>query len=566
MANTGKTTTEKTAAKTSAKTIAVPKNVNKAVKTELYDTLRTALTAPQGNSKKTSFVQDYVTLMLKEAKKNPNSEIGKLLARILMNEDIIADLDAQTDKYLARDIDFNEYRIMKTLYPEQQQIYNDRFNKRIICIGSRRIGKSELAARLLLKDALRPGRCAIYVNLKFENAIRQCYSVCEALVKSLGIPYEKMSKNEGEIRLTNGSCILFKGNNDRSVADTFLGGKYSLAVVDEVQNQCNLQYLLDTVLGPTIDRDYEDGQIICLGTPPRIPHTYCERIWKEFKGWKHYGWDMSKNPFLKGDLDTIIDRICDEKKVTKDAPFIQREYFGNWIYDIEARVIKKPLMYIGGTEFVKKEIADGGFHCDYVYGGIDWGGTDYNAIVTIAWDHKRCKGYILDHYKFNQATATEIIKKCTDSLYEAQDILALSGSEINNVLYYADHNIKSLVFELQNNYNFPIQLAYKYDKIGGLQILADLLATHIYTPTESPLADEYEMSVYKRDEETDAILPEIDDDTFHPDALDALLYASRAIVQLENPLESELGYVEAEAAVRGLPEDERDFTDEMDND
>lgn len=546
-------------------TIAVPKNVNKAVKTELYDTLRTALTQPQGKSKKTSFVQDYVALMLKEAKANPNSEIGKLLARMLMNEDIISDLDAQTDKYLARDIDFNEYRIMKTLYPEQQQLYNDRFSRRIICIGSRRIGKSELAARLLLKDALRPNRCAIYVNLKFENAIRQCYTVCEALVKSLGIPYDKMSKNEGEIKLSNGSSILFKGNNDRSVADTFLGGKYSLAVVDEVQNQCNLQYLLDTVLGPTIDRDYEDGQIICLGTPPRIPHTYCERIWKEFKGWKHYGWDMSKNPFLKGDLDTIIDRICEEKHVTRDAPFIQREYFGNWIYDIEARIIKDPILYDSGEDnsYVKELIENGKFHCDFVYGGIDWGGTDYNAIVTIAWDSKRSVGYILNHYKFNQSTATEIIEKCRQSLYEAQDILALSGNEINKVIYYADHNIKSLVFELQNNYNFPVQLAYKYDKIGGLQILSDLLRTHIQTPKDSPLSDEYEMAVYKRDEETDAILPEIDDDTFHPDALDALLYASRAIVQIENPLEKELGYVEAEPYVRRAPDDEIDFTDEI---
>lgn len=544
-------------------TIAAPANVKKAVKTELYDTLRNALTTPQTN-KKTSFVQDYVDLMLKEAKKNPNSEIGKLLARMLMNEDILSDLDAQTDKYLARDLDFNEYRIMKTLYNEQQYIFNDNYSNRIICIGSRRIGKSELAARLLIKDALRPKHCAIYINQKFENAIKQCYTKAEALIKSLGIPYKSMSKNTGEIVLYNDSTILFKGNPDKSAADSFLGGAYSLAIIDEVQNQCNVQYLIDTVLSPTIDRDFEDGKIICLGTPPRIPHTYCERIWKSFKNWKHYGWDMSKNPFLHGDTEAIIKRICEEKGCTPDAPFIAREYRGLWQYDLESRVFKNPLFYKDTEEingYVKQLIREGKFHADFIYGGIDWGGTDYNAITTVAWDKKQNIGYILHHYKFNQSTATEIIEKCKQSLEEAQDVLAVSGSPLNNVRYYADHNIKSLIFELQNNYNFPIQTAYKHNKASAIQLLADLLRTKIYTPEESPLADEYEMVVYKRDEETDAILPEIDDDLYHPDSTDSLLYASRAIVQIENPLGKEQACKGEAELEEIIPDDEQDFID-----
>ena len=40
------------------------------------------------------------------------------------------------------------------------------------------------------------------------------------------------------------------------------------------------------------------------------------------------------------------------------------------------------------------------------------------------------------------------------------------------------------------------------------------------------LVSEFEQTVYKRDEQ-DNITSEIDDDLFHPDAVDALLYASR---------------------------------------
>lgn len=521
------------------KTIAVPKDVQRAIKSEIYDSLRNALTAPSSSKSKKSWSQDFITKMLAEAKKNPNGALGQLIAKQIMQDDILSSLDEATDKYLMRDKDFNTYRLMKTLYHEQQDVFNDFYSNRIICIGSRRIGKSELAARLLIKDALNPNHCAIYINLKFENAIRQCYEVVEPLAKSLGLGIEYAHKNEGEIKFTNGSIILFKGNNNKAMADTFLGGAYSLAVIDEVQNQCNLQYLIDTVLAPTIDRDYENGQIVCLGTPPRIPHTYCERIWKELKGWKHYGWDMSKNPFLKGDTEEIIKRICEEKGCTEDAPFIQREYMGSWVYDTESRVVKNPLLYKGNNDYVKKLIKNKEFKADYIYGGIDWGGTDYNAIVTIAWDKTRKIGYILKSYKFNMSTVTEIIEKCKQSLLEAQDILAISGSPINNIMYYADHNIKSIIFELQNNYNFPIQLAYKHDKMEALSVLAELFRRKIYTDEDDPLADEFEMCVYKRDEETDAILPELDDDVFHGDSLMASLYASRGLVQFENPLGEE---------------------------
>ena len=543
------------------KTIAVPKDVQRAVKTDIYDALRAGLTAPSSSKSKKSWAQDFITKMLADAKANPAGALGQMIAKQIMQDDILSSLDEATDKYLSRDIDFNEFRIMKTLYHEQQEVFNDRFNSRIICIGSRRIGKSELAARLLLKDALQPGHCAIYINLKFENAIRQCFEVAEPLAKSLGLSIERSSKSDGEIKFTNGSIILFKGNNNKAAADSFLGGAYSLAVIDEVQNECNLQYLIDTVLAPTIDRDYENGQIICLGTPPRIPHTYCERIWKELKGWKHYGWDMSKNPFLKGDTEAIIKRICEEKGCTEDAAFIQREYRGSWVYDTESRVVKNPLLYEGDNEYVKSLISQGKFKADYIYGGIDWGGTDYNAIVTIAWDKKRGLGYVLKSYKFNMSTVTEIIEKCKLSLAEAQDILALSDSPINNITYYADHNIKSIIFELQNNYNFPIQLAYKHNKMEALSALAELFRRKIYTDKNDPLADEFEMCVYKRDEETDAILPELDEDIFHGDSLMAALYASRALIQFENPLGKEDGITNIEQVTNNINEDESDFTD-----
>jgi hypothetical protein len=97
----------------------------------------------------------------------------------------------------------------------------------------------------------------------------------------------------------------------------------------------------------------------------------------------------------------------------------------------------------------------------------------------------------------------------------------------------------------------------------ALALLAELMATKIYTPKDSSLTDEYEQVVYKRDEETDAILAELDDDTYHGDAIMALLYLSRALVHFENP-KSEVDYKGEAEIVTYVPDDEVDFTDDDD--
>lgn len=508
-------------------------NIAKSVKTEIYDTLRNSLIKPNGKTKK-SWTQNFVEELLKEAKSNPNSAIGQILAKQIMSDGLIEKLDEQTDKYLSRDLDFNEFRIMKSLYHEQQEVFNDRQNKKIAIIGSRRIGKTELCARLLLRDCLKPNRHAVFISLKFENAIRQCYPICIDLATALGLPIEKASKVEGEILFANGSNILFKGNNDKAAADKLLGYKYSCACIDEVQNQCNLMYLLDTVLGPAMT-DYPDSQLYLIGTPPRIPHTAIEKIWKEYKGWKKYSWTMESNPYLSN-TEEYINSLCEQKGITKDAPFIKREYYAEWLWDTESMVIKDPLLYEGNNEYVIKQIKEGKFHADYVYGGVDFGFSDNNAIVTIAWDKQRKMGYVLNNYKFNKATVTEIVEKMKYSLAEAQEVLIKSLTNPHNIMYYGDNSDKSIIYELSVNYNFPIQCAYKHDKMEALSALAELFRRYIYTPKSSPLFDDFEQTVYKRDEETDAILSELDDNAYHADVLMAALYASRQLVFDENPL------------------------------
>lgn len=501
-----------------AKAVDGRSDVAKAIKSDIYNALRESLTKPQGTTKK-SWAQSYIEIMLKEAKNNPSGPMGQLIARQLMTDDIIEKLDAQTDAYLARDIDFNEYRVLKTLYDKQRDVFLDEDRKKIV-IGSRRIGKTELAARLLVKDALRPNRRCIFVSLKFENAIKQCYNITLDLIKSLNIPIAHESKADGEIELTNGSLIQFKGNNNKAEADKLLGYKYSCIIIDEVQTQCNLMYLIDTVFRPSL-MDYEDSKMILLGTPPRVPKTACEEIWNNWKGWKKYSWSMKDNPYIHN-FEQELEAVCNEKGVTRDAPFIKREFEGLFVYDTEAMVFKDYKTYKDiPSDFIPTDVAI----------GVDYGFSDFNSVVPLVYSRNTKRGFVLRPNKFNGATVSEIVDVCRNTLERTKRFCLDRDPdfELNHINFYCDTSDQSISYEMSTKYKLPIYNCYKHDKKMALSQLADWLRSgriQIDDSEDNALKDEFERTVYKRDDQ-DNILSDIDDDTFHPDAVDALLYASR---------------------------------------
>lgn len=509
--------------------------ITRQIKGEIFNSLRNALVAPQGKSKK-SWTDLFIQEMLDEAKKNPSGPLGQLLSKQLLQDDIISSLDAQTEKLLARDQDFLQFRIYKQCYKEQRDVLLDETSKWIMVNTGRRTGKTNLAARWLVKKCAVPNSPCFYIHLKFDSAISQLFDLCIESATKAELAIESSSKNEGRIIFSNGSSITFRGNSNKAEADKLRGYKARGIVIDEAAFQINERYLVEDIFTPMM-ADYSDAQMLLISTPPRIPHTYYENCYRSGK-WTLYEWNAKKNPFIPS-FEDFIKEVCEKKDISLDDTFVRRELMGEFVYDTEARVIKNPMFYTGGNDFVLNEIRNGRFKADYIYAGVDFGFSDFNAIVPIAWDKSRKVGYILNNYKFNRATVTEIVEKMKYSLAECQEVLIASNTDPHNIMYYGDNSDKSIIFELMNNYQFPIQTAYKHDKMEALSVLAELFRRKIYTDENCALADEFEMCVYKRDEETDAILPELDDDVFHGDSLMAALYGSRALVQFENPIGSE---------------------------
>lgn len=495
------------------------KRVNKAIKNLVYEQLKQDLL--NGDSaKQKPYYQTFLNNYLKQALKDPNGRPATTIASMIFTPDILTALDASHEREMANDINFALYKLNEDYFQEQRDVLVEiNHSKKILVCCSRRAGKSYFCAGAIVKSALKnPGSRIIYINLTFKNAVKQIWDNVIKASEAVGLQIDKSSKNDGEIEWVNGSSLRIKGNSNNAEADTLRGeSKVSLVVIDEAFHQKNMEYAINEVIMPFLADLGDKATILCTGTPPRIPHTYMEKLWSNDKTWRHYHWTAENNPHIPN-FEKFIEEVCKAKGLTKDAPFIQREYYGViGAYDTEAMVFKNYQTY---TELPAS------FTANRIAIGCDWGFSDYNSIITVAYNTQSGEAYVIEEKKFNKATVSEIITEVKRS-YEA----AKNRFGIDDIQILCDTNEQSITYELYANQHLPAYNAYKYDKASAIAQLSDWLrsgkikvnANDIY------LKDEFERTLYKRDEDDDSILPEIDDDIFHPDAIMALLYASRTI-------------------------------------
>lgn len=510
----GKKSTSKSIVQAITKSDAIANGRHKQITPELRQFIRDELLAQGKNG--TTYLQKFVKAFLNEAVIDMNSNPARLLSNAIFKDDFISQLDIDAIKAMNEDIDYKKYLVRTTLYDKQKEVYDNDHDKGIIIINSRRSGKTELLGRLATKGLLKPDGHVVYINRNSTAAIRQIRGPLETALEKVGLKCIKGSVDAQEMHFENGSQLIIIGNNNAADIDKLRGERISMCLLDECAHQRNMKQLVREVISPAM-KDYADSQLIMVGTPPRIPHTYIEEMWNNNdSSFKKYHWTFQDNPFIPN-RETVIEEVCKEFGIKEDNPIIQREYYGIMgAYDTEAMIFK-------GYKTIPLNTVNMKDTFDFAYVGVDWGFEDKAAVVSAVVKGKQM--YIIDSWseaKQDISTICKEVKRQKDYL----DTLRLAHRSI----VIADTNEKAAIMELYNTYKIKdAYCAYKYNKDMALDQMAEWFRTDTMFVTDKAkhLKEDFDNMLWKRDEETDAILHEVDDDLYHGNAAFATLYITR---------------------------------------
>lgn len=492
---------------------------NKVIQNEMLSAIRDGLNELDENG--VPYYQKYVSTFLQNAIDDPEGVCSRMLSSGLFNEKLLSKLDKEANEAIEKERDFVVYRLRQTLFDKQKEVFDNEIDRQILVICSRRSGKTELNARRLIKECFKKDARCLYLNKTFDNAIEQMFELVIKTAERIGIKVaDNTSAREGFIHFGNGSSIKFGGVNNIEAIEKYRGFSFNLIIIDEVGHLGkHTNYLIDQVLTPAT-ADYADSQMIFTGTPPRTKN-YAVKLWNSRI--KKYNWTLFDNPYIPN-AEGFVKQVCDSKGITIDDPFVQREYMGVvGAFDSEAQVFRNALFY---DELPKD------FHLSKIYIGVDFGFQDFNGIVSIFIDNLNKKAYVYRCRKFNRAGFEEVAGSLIAAYEDAQSEFVKRGlNDKNNIKIITDTNEPMLAYDLSTKYKLPIEKAYKYDLKSSIEQTAEALRTRVYTHSSlNDLKDEYESTVWKRDDD-DNLISEIDDDVYHPDAAHALRYALRNVLE-----------------------------------
>lgn len=476
-----------------------------------------------------TYLDEFLTSFLEEARKNPNSVAAKFVAERLFENDVLAQIENYINRGKKEDLDFLSYRIFKQAFNIQQQILTDK-NRTIILMAGRRAGKTDVIQKKIA-DALVTieGARVLYVAKTSTVGISQMFNGVKDMLDLLGIDVTESRRNEGMMRLANGSEFHIRGNTTIEDREKLRGEKWDLAVVDEAQSQAGLVYLVESILEPSmLDRK---GQLILAGTGPRVRGTYFELRWTDERAnVSRYNWNMTNNPFMP-DHETILESIRQEKGLTESSPLYVREYLGKVAYDDDALVYRLTDANYYTDDELRKWIASQPISDIRFSAGLDYGFTDADGYAIILYSISKPERWLVYEYKGRRTGISELVEEIKKGQsYLASAFAGVPDRERSHYIY-ADSGGggKKISYELATQYSLPCQDAYKQEKPIAIEMLqAEVRQGLFKVKKDGAFADEAMRVVFARNDR-DELTREVDDETYHPDLVDAVLYAMRPI-------------------------------------
>ncbi len=449
-------------------------------------------------------------------------------ASVSMLKEIREATDTIPEETTKVDPDLLKYKIYTRAFDRQQQVLASK-SKDIGLMCGRRAGKSDTNRRLAITKALEgKGKRVLIVGLTIGQTIQIYeYDILE-LCREIGISAKKNSVH-GYIELGEDSIIQFGGTSTRAEKEKYRGQHWDLIIIDEAQSQPGLGSFLEEIINPMLVDT--NGNLIMTGTGPRVRGTYWERFYlNPSPSGLRLNWNLSHNPFIH-DYQHALQTIRDKYQYTDTDPIYLREYLGQVVYDDDALVLRMGERNYWTREQIGQWIA-GQSPADVRFvAGLDYGFRDSDAFAIVMYSESRNEKFVVYEHKANGQDVTELYQAIQNGkqFIETDPLFA----EVYNKAFdiYADTSDQKIGLEFRNRYGLPVLPAIKHDKALALSMLQDEVRRgNLKTVQGGPLDIEAQRTVYKRIEQDggESILTrEIDHELYHPDLMDALLYALR---------------------------------------
>lgn len=391
------------------------------------------------------------------------------------------------------------------------------FNKQIAFINdparfktavcSRRAGKTISCAADLINTALKQKGDVVYITLSRITAKRIIWRELIRINKEYklgGTP----DNTDLSLLMPNGNIIYVSGAKDESEIKKFLGLSFRKVYIDESQSfRSYIQGLIEDVIEPALTDYY--GSLILIGTPGPIPAGYFYDI-STNSNWSHHAWTMQDNPHIKlksgKEPIEIIKELAARRGLTTADASIQREYFGQWIKDLDSLVVK--FDNISNTCITVPE------HLTYIF-GIDIGYKDADAIAVLGYSHFEGKVYLVEELVTTKQDITALVGqiKSLQAKYKPVKMVMDAGALG-----------KKIQEEIRIRHQLPIEAADKHRKFEYIALLNDDLRSGKFLALpNSRFAEDANLVQWDYDDPT---RPKISD-IYHSDILDATLYAHR---------------------------------------